>query len=209
MNITKLKVKISVFLVFMLIFWVAGSPFIYALDTESTSGTGEPTGFVSNLFKAVRSFVDNIKSVFRVNDVESAEEDGESEDNKEKEDEAEGEEDPGNKHNYEEEISNIAQGLRTGETTVEDLVEKATSIHLKVLEEVLKKVPEPAKSSIQRAMKNSTKGNTAAQDALNRKGASDNGGEDEEAEIEDEEKEDNAKSKGADNASEMGKQMRD
>ncbi|MCG9479893.1 MAG: hypothetical protein K9H14_06745 [Actinomycetia bacterium] len=136
--------------------------------------------------------------------MESAKGYDESEDGGEKEDEAEGEEDNGSGNNFGEEISNIAQELRTGGSTVDQLVDKSTSTHLQVLAEVHKKVPQAAKDTTLKAMKNSVKGNAAAQDALNRKDASNNGSEDEE----DEEKEDGPKSRGVHNASEMGKQKR-
>jgi hypothetical protein len=57
-----------------------------------------------------------------------------------------------------EEISQIAQGLGKDTTTVEQLVGKATSIHLEILAEVLEKVPEQAKPAIEKAMEVSVKG---------------------------------------------------
>ena len=53
------------------------------------------------------------------------------------------------------EISNIAQGLQTGETTVEELVERATSRHQEILSGVRERVPEQAREGIDRAMDNS------------------------------------------------------
>ncbi len=53
-----------------------------------------------------------------------------------------------------EEISQIAQGLGTGETEVRTLVERATEHHLQVLEDVKAKVPSQAQNSINRAMQN-------------------------------------------------------
>jgi hypothetical protein len=50
------------------------------------------------------------------------------------------------------EISTIAEGIRTGETTVEDLVKKATSHHLQVLEDVRQKLPPQAQQRFQRAV---------------------------------------------------------
>jgi len=50
------------------------------------------------------------------------------------------------------EISTLAQGLKVGETTVEELVKKATSHHQDVLRDVLQKIPEEAKEAIQKAI---------------------------------------------------------
>jgi hypothetical protein len=50
------------------------------------------------------------------------------------------------------EISTLAQGLKVGETTVEELVKKATSHHQDVLRDVLQKIPEEAKGAIQKAI---------------------------------------------------------
>jgi len=72
-----------------------------------------------------------------------------------------------------EEISQIAQGLGKDTTTVEQLVGKATSIHLKVLAEVYEKVPEQAKPAIEKAMEVSAKGHQEAVKALKEKGALD------------------------------------
>jgi len=67
------------------------------------------------------------------------------------------------------EISEIAQGLGKGETTVDQLIARATSIYLDVLAEVYQKVPEQAKSAIEDAM---TKVATARENAVERlKGA--------------------------------------
>ena len=54
------------------------------------------------------------------------------------------------------EISTLAKGIRTGETTVEDLVKRATSHHLQVLEDVRQKLPSEDQESIQRALDKST-----------------------------------------------------
>jgi len=70
-----------------------------------------------------------------------------------------------------EEISEIAQGLGKGTTTVEQLVAKATSIHLEVLAEVYEKVPEQAKSVIEEAMAKSVESRQRAVEALKAKGA--------------------------------------
>jgi len=70
-----------------------------------------------------------------------------------------------------EEISEIAQGLGKDTTTIEQLVGKATSIHLKVLAEVLGIVPEQAKAAIERAMEVSVEGHERAVEALKQKGA--------------------------------------
>lgn len=50
------------------------------------------------------------------------------------------------------EISTLAGGLQTGETTVEQLVERATSHYRDVLRDVQSKVPPQAQQSIQRAL---------------------------------------------------------
>jgi hypothetical protein len=70
-----------------------------------------------------------------------------------------------------EEISQIAQGLGKDTTTVEQLVGKATSIHLEILAVVLEKVPEQAKPAIEKAMEVSVKGHQEAVKALKEKGA--------------------------------------
>lgn len=53
-----------------------------------------------------------------------------------------------------EEIASLAEGLQTGETTVEELVERATAHHRDVLVDVREKVPPQARESIERAMEN-------------------------------------------------------
>lgn len=50
------------------------------------------------------------------------------------------------------EISTLAEGLQTGETTVEELVQRATSQHLQVLEDVRQKLPPQAQEQFQRAL---------------------------------------------------------
>jgi hypothetical protein len=52
------------------------------------------------------------------------------------------------------EISTLAKGIRIGETTVEELVKKATSHHLEVLEDVHKKLPQQAKGVIEQVIEN-------------------------------------------------------
>ncbi|MBM3199424.1 hypothetical protein FJZ53_00705 [Candidatus Woesearchaeota archaeon] len=64
------------------------------------------------------------------------------------------------------EIARIAQQVGKNVTKVTDLVAIATSIHLDVLENVLEKVPEQAKASIQRAITSSKRGNEEALSAL-------------------------------------------
>jgi hypothetical protein len=190
MKVKKIKLKISLFLAMMLIFCLAGSSFIYASDTQSGTGSTGITGFINNIIDAVESFVGNIKSLFVNNDTAPIEENGESDNGEDPEDAGSGEvEDTDNGHNFGEEISLIAQVLRTEEATVGQLVDKATSIHLEVLAEVCGKVPEAAKSAISGAMENSMNGNGASQDALNKGDDSDKG-------------------KGRDNASDRGRQMR-
>lgn len=70
-----------------------------------------------------------------------------------------------------EEISEIAQGLGKDITTVEQLVGKATSIHLEVLAEVYEKVPEQAKPAIEKAMEVSVKSHEKTVEALKEKDA--------------------------------------
>ncbi len=50
------------------------------------------------------------------------------------------------------EISTLTEGLQTGETTVEELVEQATSHHRDVLRDVENKAPSQARESIQRVL---------------------------------------------------------
>jgi len=76
-------------------------------------------------------------------------------------------------HRFGEEISQIAQGLGKDIATVEQLVGKATSIHLEVLAEVYEKVPESAKPAIEKAMEVSVKGHERAVEVLKEKGAMD------------------------------------
>lgn len=52
------------------------------------------------------------------------------------------------------EISSLAQGLETGTSTVEELVDRATSRHLEILQQVQLRVPEEAQEGIQRAIEN-------------------------------------------------------
>ena len=78
-----------------------------------------------------------------------------------------------NQYKFGEEISEIAKGLGKDITTVEQLVGKATSIHLEILAEVYAKVPEQAKEAIEKAMTVSAKGHERAVEALKAKGALD------------------------------------
>ncbi len=79
-----------------------------------------------------------------------------------------------------EEISEIARGLGEGTSTIDELVTRATAIHLEVLAEVLEKieglenVPDEAKQAIGRAMEESAAGYQRAIEALERAGASGN-----------------------------------
>lgn len=74
-------------------------------------------------------------------------------------------------YKFGEEISEIARGLGKDTTTVEQLVAKATSIHLKVLAKVYEKVPEQAKSVIEEVMAKSIESRQMAVEALKAKGA--------------------------------------
>jgi len=78
-----------------------------------------------------------------------------------------------NQYKFGEEISQIAQGLGKGTTTIEQLVGKATSIHLEILAKVYEKVPEQAKEAIAKAMEVSAKGHERAVEALKAKGVLD------------------------------------
>jgi len=64
------------------------------------------------------------------------------------------------------EISKIAQEVGKNITKVTELVAIATSIHVDVLEDVLDRVPEQAKPSIQRAINSSKRGNEGALNTL-------------------------------------------
>ncbi len=65
-----------------------------------------------------------------------------------------------------EEISAIAQQAGKEDSKVQEIVAQATSIHLTVLEDVLEKVPEQARASIQSAIQKSEAGKESAQKAL-------------------------------------------
>jgi len=67
------------------------------------------------------------------------------------------------------EIAEIARGLGKNTSSVDELVEKATSQHLDILEEVEKKVPEQAKDAIEKAKDASSKGKEKASEALKKK----------------------------------------
>lgn len=68
--------------------------------------------------------------------------------------------------NKSQEIAETAQRLDRDVTKVNELVAIATSVHLEVLEEVYKKVPEQAKPALQRAMNSSVRGQEKALDRL-------------------------------------------
>ena len=70
-----------------------------------------------------------------------------------------------------EEISEIARGLGKDTTTVEELVAKATSVHLEVLAEVHEKVPEQVRVAIENTMANSLMNRERVVEALKNKGA--------------------------------------
>ena len=78
-----------------------------------------------------------------------------------------------NQHKFGEEISQIAQGLGKDITTVEQLVGRATSIHLEILAEIYERVPEQAKPAIEKAMEVSVKGHEKAVQVLKEKDALD------------------------------------
>jgi tetrahydromethanopterin S-methyltransferase subunit G len=72
------------------------------------------------------------------------------------------------------EISEIAQGIGKDTTTVEQLIARASTHHLEVLNDVYNKVPEQAKEAIQKAMTVSETGRQQAVEALKGKGALEN-----------------------------------
>ncbi|MBM3200345.1 hypothetical protein FJZ53_05385 [Candidatus Woesearchaeota archaeon] len=68
------------------------------------------------------------------------------------------------------EISSIAQQVGKDPSKVNELVATATSLHITVLEDVLKKVPEQAKSSIQRVIEQSKMGRDSVVGPLEERG---------------------------------------
>ena len=80
-------------------------------------------------------------------------------------------------NNFGDEICQMARGL-SDNTTVADLVFKATAKHLDILAEVYEKVPEQAKPGIERAMEVSRRGHQQAVEALREKGHLPKGGSD-------------------------------
>ena len=78
-----------------------------------------------------------------------------------------------NRQKFGEEISEIAKGLGKDTTAIEQLVGRATSIHLEILAEVYEKVPEQAKETIEKAMEVSAQGHQGAVESLKAKDALD------------------------------------
>lgn len=74
-----------------------------------------------------------------------------------------------NQHQFGEEISNIAQQIGKDQTKVQQLVATATTRHLKVLNEVLNKVPEQAQPGIESAIRVSKQGRERAMETLRKK----------------------------------------
>ena len=72
-----------------------------------------------------------------------------------------------------EEISELARQIGEDETQVEELVSRATALHLEVLEKVLETVPDEAKPAIERAMERSRTGHERAIQAMEQRGAPD------------------------------------
>lgn len=70
-----------------------------------------------------------------------------------------------------EEISEIARGLSDNTTTVDELVAKATSVHLEVLARVHEKAPEPAREAIENAMANALQNREQVIERLREKAA--------------------------------------
>lgn len=103
----------------------------------------------------------NLKAVeARLNRVKTKTEEGKIEEVKEAIKEFE------NQYKFGEKISQIAKGLGKDVASVEQLVEKATSIHLEVLAKVYEKAPEQAKSAIEKAMEVSVRGHEKAVQTL-------------------------------------------
>lgn len=71
------------------------------------------------------------------------------------------------------EVSQIAKELGKDMTTAEQLVERATTIHLEILAEIYERVPESTKSTIEEAIRVSVKGYEQVLEALKAKGALD------------------------------------
>lgn len=55
------------------------------------------------------------------------------------------------------EISSLARGIRTGTTTVEELVKKATSHHIEILEQMRQKLPDQAHKGLEQALESAKK----------------------------------------------------
>lgn len=75
-----------------------------------------------------------------------------------------------NQYKFCQEISQIAQQIGKGTSTVEQLVGLATSRHLGILSEVYEKAPEQAKQAVERAMETSAQGHQNAVQSLKRAG---------------------------------------
>ncbi len=71
-----------------------------------------------------------------------------------------------------EEIATIAEQVGKDSSKVNELVATATSLHITVLQDVLEKVPEQARASIQRAIQNSRMSRDSAVNALEERGLS-------------------------------------
>lgn len=69
-----------------------------------------------------------------------------------------------------EEISQLARQIGEGQAQVEELVARATSLHLEVLERVLATVPDEARPAIERAMERSRAGHERAVEAMEQAG---------------------------------------
>jgi hypothetical protein len=183
MNKKNIKIKIALVLVLTMLFWVIGPGLIFASEDglESNDDPLQTSGFFGKLLGFFQAFFGSLKSIFITDGlvVLSEEENGKGfqetdlqedkskkgdKDKIEKSVDKEKKDEQGGK--FGEKISGLAQGLKTGETSVDELVEAATSIHLEVLEEVLGKVPEQAKAAIENAKENSKKGVSNAVDIL-------------------------------------------
>lgn len=182
MNKKNVKIKLALFLVLTMLFWVIGPGLIFASEDnlEPKDAPSQTNGFFGKLLGFFQAFLGNLRSILIADEqVELYEEEDNGEEfqetdlqegksEKEDKDEIKKDEDKEEKDErdgkFAEKISSLAEGLETGETSVDELVEAATSIRVEVLEEVLDKVPEQAKAAIEKAKENNKKGASNIED---------------------------------------------
>lgn len=182
-NRKKFSSKISLFLVLTLLFWTVGAGMIYADDDISDHNDQGPgaQGFFGPFMEMFRSLWESLKSIFIESDALDDPQDSQEivqdeemqkpvprnkKERSENNDMDQAEKETEQKYNFGEEISRLAQGLETRETSVDELVEAATSIHLQVLDDVSQKVPAQAKAAIANAKEKSQRGIENAKKAL-------------------------------------------